>query len=70
MKVIVNGEPREHASATLAELWRAETGEAAGEPRRGFAIALNGVVVPHAEWQETPVRDNDRIEIIRAIQGG
>jgi sulfur carrier protein len=75
MQIIVNGQRRECAPANLAELWRAETqdGEAGGdrvnEPR-GYAIALNGAVVRRDVWSLTPIGDGDRIEIVRAMQGG
>jgi sulfur carrier protein len=37
---------------------------------RGIAVALNGRVVPRAEWRETPLRAGDAIEIVLARQGG
>jgi len=37
---------------------------------KGVAAALNDSVVPRSEWKTTPVRDGDRIEIVRAVQGG
>ncbi|MEI8134825.1 MAG: sulfur carrier protein ThiS [bacterium] len=37
---------------------------------KGVAVALNEVVVFRAKWSDTIVRDGDRIEIIRATQGG
>ena len=76
MDIEVNGEPRRTAARTLAALWAVETGhlrvgEAALPPsRRGFAIALNGAVVRAARWDETPLNEGDRVEIIRAVAGG
>ncbi len=75
MQIIVNGQPRDCTPATLAELWRAEIrgddGAASGlnEPR-GYAIALNGAIVRRDAWARTPVSDGDKIEIVRAMQGG
>ncbi len=70
MKLIVNGEPRKCGARTLFELWQEETGEDSGRPRRGYAIALNGALVPHGAWHETELSDNDQVEIVRAMQGG
>jgi sulfur carrier protein len=70
MRLNVNGEERDSASATLADLWRAETAELELSTPKGFAIALNGAVVPRGAWAATALNDGDRIEIIRAMQGG
>jgi sulfur carrier protein len=70
MRLNVNGEERNSASATLADLWRAETAELESSTPKGFAIALNGAVVPRGAWAATALNDGDRIEIIRAMQGG
>ena len=70
MRLNVNGEDRDSASATLADLWRAETAELELSTPKGFAIALNGAVVPRGAWAATALNDGDRIEIIRAMQGG
>jgi sulfur carrier protein len=37
---------------------------------RGVAVALNGAVVPRAQWQTTALRAGDTVEIVRAMQGG
>jgi sulfur carrier protein len=70
MTLIINGEQRETASANLAEFWRQEASELNLTSPKGFAIALNGAVVRKDQWQNTPLADGDRIEIVRAIQGG
>ena len=36
----------------------------------GIAIALNGRVVCKKDWAETRLSEGDRIEIVRAMQGG
>lgn len=36
----------------------------------GVALAVNDSVVRRADWPHTLVRDDDRIEIITASQGG
>lgn len=37
---------------------------------RGIAVALDGAVVPRADWDATPVPDGARIEVLTAVQGG
>ena len=39
-------------------------------PVGGTVVALNGAVVPRGAWAATALNDGDRIEIIRAMQGG
>jgi sulfur carrier protein len=65
MKIQLNGEIIETNSQTVAELLR-ET----DAPDSGVAVAQNGAVVRRAEWQSAEVKENDEIEIIRAVQGG
>ena len=65
MRIKLNGEEKEVAARTVAELLR-ET-EA---PEIGVAVARNGAVVRRAEQQSTPIVEGDDIEIIRAVQGG
>ena len=71
MTIEVNGERREQVPRTLGALWDAET-ETGETPmsRRGFAIALNGAVIKGQHWDDTEIKDGDRIEIIRAMAGG
>lgn len=75
MQIVVNGQPRDCTPANLAELWRAETRDSDGEDSRinqprGYAIALNGAIVRRDAWARTLVNEGDRIEIVRAMQGG
>ena len=70
MMLIINGRARESASTSVAELWREETSQLNLESPKGYAIALNGGVVRIDAWQATALSDGDRIEIVRAIQGG
>ncbi|TDE10091.1 sulfur carrier protein ThiS [Jiangella asiatica] len=37
---------------------------------RGIAVAVNQLVIPRADWHTTPLRADDKIEIITAVQGG
>jgi sulfur carrier protein len=70
VRLNVNGEERDGAWSDLAALWRAETAELDPPNPKGFAIALNGAVVRRDAWAATALREGDRIEIIRAMQGG
>ena len=70
MIVTINGERRETASANLADLWRKETEDLNLESPKGYAIAVNGTLVRRNDWQHTTLADGDRIEIVRAMQGG
>lgn len=36
----------------------------------GFAVAVNGTVVPRAEHASTTFAAGDRVEVIRAVGGG
>ena len=65
MRVIVNGEPREIASASVDAL----LGELEYEGTH-FAIALNYDVLPKSRWAETALKNGDEIEIITPRQGG
>jgi len=55
------------AAATLAALLEEKAVDVA---QRGIAVAVNGEVVPRAAWTATPLRSGDRVEIVRARQGG
>ena len=65
MNVTVNGRPREIApESTVADVVRQTSTE-----DRGIAVALNGEVVPRADWTTT-LREADRVEVLVASQGG
>jgi sulfur carrier protein len=63
----VNGTSEPLAAATLEALLAEKTVDTS---QRGIAVALNGAVVPRAAWPATPLRPGDRVEIVRARQGG
>jgi len=67
MRIHVNGEKRETRGATVGDLLR-ELG--IDTDRRGCAVAVNDAVAPRAEWDDTVLRENDRVEVIRPVQGG
>ena len=70
MRLTVNGEPCEQEATDLAALFAAEAEARGIESPEGIAIALNGRVVRKTAWGETALNEGDRIEIVRAMQGG
>lgn len=68
MTVELNGRPVElPEGATVADAVVA----AGAEPeRRGIAVALDGEVVPRGEWEATPLRSGQQLEVLQAVQGG
>jgi sulfur carrier protein len=66
MTVVVNGERRElQEEATVADVVRS-----LADVERGVAVALDGEVVPRSTWATTRLRDGQRLEVLRAVQGG
>jgi sulfur carrier protein len=67
MRVTVNGEIREipggHTVQDLLDAIGLEDG-------RGVAVAVGGEVVPRSDWESTPLKEDQKIEILRAVQGG
>ena len=66
-RIRLNGQDEVVAAATLAALLEEKAVDVA---QRGIAVAVNGAVVPRAAWAKTPLRSGDRVEIVRARQGG
>lgn len=64
MDITLNGEARQTAATTLADLL-IEQGLTAK-----VATALNGAFVPTSLRATTPIRQGDRIEALSAMQGG
>jgi thiazole synthase len=71
VNIELNGEPHELPDgACLADAVRAKLGVAPSENPRGLAVALDGEVVPRAEWESTPLAEGRQVEVLAAIQGG
>jgi sulfur carrier protein len=70
VKLKVNGKETETSAVTIMALWQEETADLELESNKGYAISLNGKVVRKAQWDTTPVSENDQVEIVRAMQGG
>jgi len=65
MRLIVNGEARE-TKATRVDALLAELDYDGAH----LAVAVNYDVVPRARWADTPLNDNDAVEILTPRQGG
>jgi sulfur carrier protein len=65
--ILVNGEAVPLAGGSIRALL-ADKG--IDEDRGGVAIALNGEVVPRGDWDQTPLKPNDKIEIVHIVRGG
>jgi sulfur carrier protein len=67
LAVSLNGKQVELAEgATVAdalELLGAHT-------RRGFAVAVDAVVVPRAEWERHRLAEGAHVEVVTALRGG
>jgi thiazole synthase len=67
MRIELNGEPREMPDGSCL----ADAARTAGvEGAHGVAIALDGEVVPRAEWGAAPLAEGSKVEVLAAIQGG
>jgi sulfur carrier protein len=62
----LNGADTLLTAPTLAGLIAAHASPAA----RGIAVALNGTVVPRADWSAIALKSGDAVEIVLARQGG
>lgn len=65
--ITVNGKPTPWSGQSVRTLL-AEAGIA--PERGGVAVALNGTVVPRADWDSTALRPEDKIEIVHIVRGG
>lgn len=66
MRITVNGTTRElDAPVTLGALVDQQVAD-----RRGVAAAVDGEVVPRADWDDRTLADGAAVEIVGAVQGG
>jgi thiazole synthase len=66
MKLTINGEDREFSSILTVASLVAQLGM---KPDR-VAVELNRDLVPRERWDQTPVSDNDKLEIVHFVGGG
>jgi sulfur carrier protein len=68
VKIIVNGnEKNMDEGADLIDLL---TQSKLNNDKPGVAVAINDDVISTSKWKNIKLKQNDRIEIIRAVQGG
>lgn len=66
MKLLINGETRE----TPALLTVADLATWLDLPAFGSAVELNGEVIGRASHRTTPLKEGDRLEVVRLVGGG
>jgi sulfur carrier protein len=68
VNLVVNGDPFEiDDSSTVASLVDRVVEVPGG---KGTAVAINGEVVPRAEWPTVPLEEGDKVEVLKAVGGG
>ncbi len=66
MRITINGKPREIDGETPLPAFL----QAYGIDPRLVAVAINGDVIPKAEYDAARVREGDEIEVVRMVGGG
>jgi sulfur carrier protein len=68
LSVTINGDRRElPAGATVATVVDSLPNVPGG---RGVAVAIEGEVVPRAQWPNVELREGAKVEVVVAVQGG
>lgn len=67
MVVFINSEETQLSDTVSIEQALSENGFAS---LKGIAVALNDEVIPKTEWPSTLLKENDKVLIIKATQGG
>jgi sulfur carrier protein len=67
MNLFIGQEKKSFEVRAVSDLLKALT---LPEDGKGIAIAVNDAIVSRSQWQTHPLQDGDRIEIVRAVQGG
>jgi sulfur carrier protein len=66
VQITVNGQPRQaDDDTTLTDIV-----QLVSDRDTGIAVALNNVVVPRSGWAATVLNDDDRVDVVTAVQGG
>ncbi|MCA1838998.1 MAG: sulfur carrier protein ThiS [Actinomycetota bacterium] len=66
MQLRVNGDEVELANeATIDDVL-----QRIGVDKAGLAVAVDSEVVPRTDWTSFTLRDGQRVEVLRAVQGG
>ncbi|MDA3844240.1 MAG: sulfur carrier protein ThiS [Candidatus Kapabacteria bacterium] len=67
MKIYINDEERSLSEAVSLRLMLEEIGM---DDTQGCALALNESVIPKDKWNDTKLKENDKVIIIKATRGG
>ncbi len=66
MHLVINGQDEDFDfSATVGELL-----DSLRLARQRIAVELNGALVPRASYDETPLNEGDKVEIVTFVGGG
>jgi sulfur carrier protein len=68
VQVVINGQRQEVGNGLTVEALVSSIPDA--PQGRGVAVAVDGEVVPRGAWEQTLLRDDARVEIVAAVQGG
>ncbi len=68
MKIILNGNEKNIDDG--ADLFDLLSKSKISNDKQGVAVAINDDVISKEEWKQVKLKQNDRIEIIQAVQGG
>lgn len=66
--IVLNGDIHERGAGEPVTAVLAHLG--LGEGARGVAVAVDGEVVPRAEWAHMKIPEGARVEVLTAMQGG
>ena len=64
MRILINNEPHDLSVQTMADLIDRI------QPEAPFAVAVNTVFVPKSAYENTMLKDGDKVEIVRPMAGG
>lgn len=67
ISIFVNGEVFTMPGGSVLELLHLQRVDTS---RKGFAVALNGDVVPRRDWESQRLSEGDRVEIVGMYKGG
>ena len=68
MELTINGEAKSVDESATLDYVLAEVGVT--QERAGVAVAVNDSVIPKSQWADRRLSPGDRVEVIRAVQGG
>lgn len=66
--IVLNGDIQEQGAGEPVSAVLARLG--LGEAARGVAVAVDGEVVPRAEWARLKIPEGAHVEVLTAMQGG